>query len=619
MRESQFIDQNKEKWHEFEKIIRNSQKDPEKLSNLFVQITEDLSYARTFYPNRTVRFYLNHLSRQIFSKIYRSRALSFKRFWQFWSDELPFVIYNSRRQLRLSLVIFTLAMVLGVLSSIHDNTFPQLMLGEGYIQMTIDNIEQGDPMAVYKSMPGGSMFLYITWNNIRVAFKVFLFGILAGIGSFYILILNALMLGAFQYIFFEHGLLADALITIWQHGTLEIASIVIAGAAGFTLGSGILFPGTYSRIEAFRLSAYRGMRILLGLVPIFIMAGFIEGFITRQTDAHLVLRLAVIIASLSFIIFYFIWLPWHKNRKNLFRDYPPDRVPPSPQFSIRQGIYTNAAIIKDGFTFIKCHFTTFLATGIVAALISFALLGFVYSDIFTPYLSFGKMEYNWLAAPFIYLEDMLMIFEYDEAPLVAISFILMFTVLTHSVMKRLNRHLGKRMKKPVKKFFRALPVVALANIPFFLLPLPAIIFSLLLMPFWLSAIYAIYLNEDGKGVARSAIWQATQFYRRFFSILFISVLISVLLMMIFAMPVMQIYTGLIAQHIDALNLPDNMPYMIYLILTGVGGVFVLFPFVLINGALKKLSFDEITTAHSLIRYFENLGEERRAYGFSRED
>ena len=120
------------------------------------------------------------------------------------------------------------------------------------------------------------------------------------------------LLGDFQTFFFKHGLLGESMLAIWLHGTLEIWAIIVAGAAGLALGNGWLFPGTYSRKESFMRGAKKGLKIIVGTVPIFIMAGFIEGFITRHTELPDVLRLGIILLSLSFIIYYYIYLP---NRK----------------------------------------------------------------------------------------------------------------------------------------------------------------------------------------------------------------------------------------------------------------------------------------------------------------
>ena len=102
MRETSFIKQNKEKWKEFESILEKKDKDPDKLNDLFIQITDDLSYSRTFYPNRSVRVYLNNLAQQVFHSIYKNKKSRFSRLLFFWTDELPQLVYESRRAFRLS-------------------------------------------------------------------------------------------------------------------------------------------------------------------------------------------------------------------------------------------------------------------------------------------------------------------------------------------------------------------------------------------------------------------------------------------------------------------------------------------------------------------------------------
>ena len=77
----------------------------------------------------------------------------------------------------------------------------------------------------------------------------------------------------------------ESLLSIWLHGALEISSIVVAGVAGLAMGDGWLFSGTYPRGYAFRQGAKRGLKIVVGLVPMFIIAGFIESFLTRHSSA----------------------------------------------------------------------------------------------------------------------------------------------------------------------------------------------------------------------------------------------------------------------------------------------------------------------------------------------
>jgi uncharacterized membrane protein SpoIIM required for sporulation len=131
-----------------------------------------------------------------------------------------------------------------------------------------------------------------------------------------LLFTNGIMLGAFQYFFYAKGLLLQSVLVIWIHGTLEISAIIIAGAAGLTMGNSILFPGTYSRFESFRMGAKRGVKIVIGLLPIFIIAGFLESFVTRHNEMPSWLSLSIIMTSLLFIVGYFIVYPIYLN-KNL--------------------------------------------------------------------------------------------------------------------------------------------------------------------------------------------------------------------------------------------------------------------------------------------------------------
>src|SRR4030095_2778966 len=173
MRETSFIRQNKQKWSEFEDILNQEKKDPDKLSNLFIQITDDLSFSRTFYPNRYVRVYLNNLAQRVFLNLYKNKKEKRGRLFQFWKKDLPLLIYSSRREFLLSACLFILSFCIGVFSSIHDPDFARLILGEPYVNMTIENIKSGDPMKVYKEMNGMDMLMGITFNNMKVAFMTF--------------------------------------------------------------------------------------------------------------------------------------------------------------------------------------------------------------------------------------------------------------------------------------------------------------------------------------------------------------------------------------------------------------------------------------------------------------
>ncbi len=312
MREAVFIKRNTEKWqaveHQSTTTHRPAKPDPDELVTNFIELTDDLSYARTFYPDAKVTRYLNGVAAQMHRGLMQNKRDDRNRFISFWTRELPLLFYQSHRLLLVSFVVFITACALGWLSQVNDPTFVRLILGDQYVNMTLENIKKGDPLGVYGSSDQATMFLQITLNNIGVSFRAFVMGIFASFGTIAMLFYNGVMLGAFQAFFHEQGLLLASVLKIWIHGTLEISAIVIAGCAGLTLGNSLLFPGTFSRLTSFKRGAKQGLKIVIGLVPVFIMAGFLESFVTRLTLPPIA-SAAIIAVSAGFIIWYFILYP----------------------------------------------------------------------------------------------------------------------------------------------------------------------------------------------------------------------------------------------------------------------------------------------------------------------
>lgn len=330
MREKDFVEQNKEKWKRLEHLVSSdSQADPGELAELYTQVQNDLSYARTFYNRRSIRVYLNQLSLKVFLRLYKFGKERKNRFRSFWLEELPLALYRSRIQLNISLLFFVFASALGILSSYHDPEFPKVILGDRYVEMTEGNIAAGEPMAVYDSGSETFMFFAITINNLKVAFLTYVLGAFFAIGTLIILLFNGIMVGTFQYFFVARDLFAESFLTIWMHGALEISAIVIAGGAGLCLGSGLLFPGTLPRMQAFQITARRSVIIMLGLIPVFITAGFIEGFFTRLTALPDFFRGSFIALCFALVGLYFWWFPWKKYRNQNVDDIDTDRLVPS--------------------------------------------------------------------------------------------------------------------------------------------------------------------------------------------------------------------------------------------------------------------------------------------------
>ena len=317
MREIAFIKQNKEKWLTFEQaIFGKAKKNPDEMANLYIQLVNDLSYSQTFYPKSKTTQYLNYLASQIYQKIYKTKREDTNRLVYFFKTEVPLIVYQYRRYIMYAFVLFFVFTAIGVLSARYDDSFVRLILGDGYVNMTLANIKEGDPVAVYQSGSNWGGAIAITFNNLFVGLKSFFYGIFAGVGTLWVLIQNSIMLGSFQYFFYEQGVFWESVRGIWIHGSMEIFAMVIEAAAGLILGASMLFPKTYSRLNSFKIGFKNSLKIVLGTMPFTILAGILEGFVTRYSKAMPNwLNVLIILGTLFLISYYFLIYPYIVNKK----------------------------------------------------------------------------------------------------------------------------------------------------------------------------------------------------------------------------------------------------------------------------------------------------------------
>lgn len=317
MKETDFIEQHKRKWNRFEQAFESQSNDPEELSELYMDITDDLSYAQTFYPKRTVKVYLNQLAQRVYTGVHKQKGESLRKFLSVWRVSLPLEIYRARKSLVFALVMFLIYAAIGALTTYIDPDFPRIVMGDFYVDMTLQNIQDGNPLKVYESDSQMDMFMMITTNNLKVAFLTFAVGFLFTFGTHILLFSNGVMLGAFQYFFHSKGLLLTSFLGIWIHGAFEISAIVLAGGAGITAGNGLLFPGSYTRLQSLQLSTKRGLKIMLSLVPFIIAAGFLESFVTHN---YQVLpewsKWTLILLCFGLIVFYYVLYPAYVARRH---------------------------------------------------------------------------------------------------------------------------------------------------------------------------------------------------------------------------------------------------------------------------------------------------------------
>ena len=316
MKEAVFIRKNINKWRKMENMVGDELfTTPDEMADAYNDITSDLAFAQTQYPESPVTAYLNDIALGLHRDLYQHKHTTWAQVRRFWTHEIPLSVYHARRPLLLSLAIFVLSVVVGAVSTLGDHDFPRLILGDYYVNMTLENIEAGEPMAVYAQGTQFGSFLDITLNNVFVSFRTYAMGLCTSFGTGYILLYNGVMFGAFVMFFTLRHLFVPCILAVMLHGTLDLSAIVIAGGAGIMLGNGWLFPGTYSRLEAFVMGARRSVKVLVSVVPVLMVAGFIEGFFTRFTHVGDLLRLAVILLSFAFVMFYYVYLPIKRHRE----------------------------------------------------------------------------------------------------------------------------------------------------------------------------------------------------------------------------------------------------------------------------------------------------------------
>ncbi len=316
MKENIFVRQNKKKWLKYEQEIKHlSTLSTQRIADMYQDVTADLSYSQSQFPDARVTSYLNNMALSLHDYVYTPRKTNFLRSTiHFFSYVIPKYVADARFELRLSFIIFLSFTIAGVILAVQDIENIINTLGPGYVDMTLDNIKNGVPTDVYGSSNQTDMFLFIVINNLRVDITTYSYGLIPILGPGYILMKNGIMLGEFQTLFFLNNVGFQSMTAIWIHGTIEISTIIICGGASLALGMGWIFPKTYSRKEALKRSALRSIKIFMSIIPLTILAAFFESFLTRHTEYPLFVKLLIIFGSLAFIIFYYVILP-NKIRK----------------------------------------------------------------------------------------------------------------------------------------------------------------------------------------------------------------------------------------------------------------------------------------------------------------
>lgn len=314
LREGLFIKKNKARW---EKIQQGTSTDADETAKDFVQLVDDLSYAKTFYPGSRVTRYINALASKIYLGIYQNRKEDRNLLLYFWKYNVPLTVYKHRRIMAFAFFIFFLFYTVGFFTANENPAFVREVFGDSYVDETESNIAEGNPFGIYQGGDPFFMWIGIMINNIIVSFMYFGKGILLGIFSLKELGKESMRVGVFHYMFASKGHGIGFLLAVMIHGLLELSAIVLACGAGVVMGISYLFPGTRSRLDAFKTGVKDGVKIVVGLIPVLMVAAFFEGFVTRHYKMPLFLNLLFLFLCAAFAVYYFFVYPVRLNRKGV--------------------------------------------------------------------------------------------------------------------------------------------------------------------------------------------------------------------------------------------------------------------------------------------------------------
>jgi uncharacterized membrane protein SpoIIM required for sporulation len=193
---------------------------------------------------------------------------------QFYGQTYPKVFRETLPETLLALAIFAVTGLAAWTITIHDPGFAHRLLGPHMMETIEQRKMWTDSIVTIKPVASSG----IMTNNLSVAFTTFAMGITAGIGTIWMMVVNGLLLGVIGAATWRAGMALQLWSFVAPHGVLELPAIFIAAGAGLEIARGMLFPGLLRRRESLAQAGGRGARLLLGTIPMLVVAGVIEGF-----------------------------------------------------------------------------------------------------------------------------------------------------------------------------------------------------------------------------------------------------------------------------------------------------------------------------------------------------
>jgi len=248
----------------------------QELALLYRQTASDLATIREDPSSRNLARYLNQLLGRAHNVIYMGRRSRPGGIVKFYRETFPQIFHDTLPYTLAATAIFFATALAGMMMALADPGFQRYLLG-GDMMATIEKREMWTHSVVTLKPLASSA---IMTNNLSVSFTTFALGIGAGIGTVWMLALNGLLFGVVLGACWQAGMAQQLLSFVAPHGVLELPAIFIAGGAGLLMAKGLLFPGSLPRRASLVLEGGRAVRLALGIIPMLIVAGTIEGFVS---------------------------------------------------------------------------------------------------------------------------------------------------------------------------------------------------------------------------------------------------------------------------------------------------------------------------------------------------
>jgi len=307
MKENLFIRENSNCWQRLEETIKKFKKSGSKMDistidellSLYDKVSTDLSYSRTYYGNNNTTIYLNKLVGAAHDLIYTKKTSSIGRVFSFYRGEFPMLLRKNFKYFLVSALLFLSGFVFSFIYTMISEQNAGYFLPPQFIDSM-----GSSPGTI--SWDGAIMSSFIFTNNIRVGIIAFALGITFGFGSVIILVYNSFPIGCLAALYLNRGQGLAFLSLILPHGILELFAVFVCVAAGLVIGYSLVNPDSYTRKDAFLIRGKDGIKLVCGTIPLFVKAGFIEGYFTPLHISEWI-KLAFSFFTLLMLIIYIIW------------------------------------------------------------------------------------------------------------------------------------------------------------------------------------------------------------------------------------------------------------------------------------------------------------------------